>query len=63
MVCLQENLDTVETLLKKHEAFERSAATQDERFLALERLTTVCCCFSALCHFKSSSVNDIHLIF
>jgi len=32
-------------LLKKHEAFERSAATQEERFQALERLTTVkyCC--------------------
>jgi len=31
----------VETLLKKHEAFERAAATQEERFLALERITTV----------------------
>ena len=31
----------VELLLKKHEAFEKSAATQDERFRALERLTTV----------------------
>jgi len=28
-------------MLKKHEAFERSAATQEERFQALERLTTV----------------------
>jgi spectrin beta len=36
-----ETLDAVETLLKKHEAFERSAATQDERFAALERLTTM----------------------
>lgn len=34
-------LDAVETLLKKHDAFERSAATQEERFAALERLTTV----------------------
>jgi len=34
-----ENLDTVETLIKKHEAFEKSAATQEERFAALERLT------------------------
>ena len=32
----------VEKLIKKHEAFEKSAATQEERFLALERLTTVC---------------------
>jgi len=32
-------------LLKKHEAFERSSATQEERFQALERLTTVNCCY------------------
>ena len=38
---LQENLDAVEALIKKHEAFEKSAATQEERFAALERLTTV----------------------
>ena len=31
----------VEALIKKHEAFEKSAATQEERFAALERLTTV----------------------
>ena len=37
----QDTLDAVETLLKKHEAFERAAATQEERFLALERITTV----------------------
>ena len=42
IVFLQETLDIVETLLKKHEAFERSASTQEERFNALERLTTVC---------------------
>lgn len=36
-----QTLDAVETLLKKHEEFERSAATQDERFAALERLTTL----------------------
>jgi len=41
MSCLQDTLDAVETLLKKHEAFERAAATQEERFLALERITTV----------------------
>lgn len=33
-------LDAVEALIKKHEAFEKSAATQEERFAALERLTT-----------------------
>jgi len=36
-----ETLDAVEILLKKHEAFERAAATQEERFLALERITTL----------------------
>lgn len=35
-----DTLDTVEILIKKHEAFEKSAATQEERFAALERLTT-----------------------
>jgi len=40
-VLVQDTLDAVETLLKKHEAFERAAATQEERFLALERITTV----------------------
>jgi len=37
----QDTLDAVEILLKKHEAFEKSAATQEERFAALEKLTTV----------------------
>ena len=34
-------IDEVENLIKKHEAFEKSAAAQEERFAALERLTTV----------------------
>lgn len=34
-------IDEVENLIKKHEAFEKSASAQEERFLALERLTTV----------------------
>lgn len=33
------NLEEVITLIKKHEAFEKSALAQDERFLALEKLT------------------------
>ncbi|KAG0433099.1 hypothetical protein HPB47_020250 [Ixodes persulcatus] len=33
-------IDEVEQLIKKHEAFEKSAAAQEERFAALERLTT-----------------------
>ena len=35
------NVDEVEKLIKRHEAFEKSAATWEERFAALERLTTV----------------------
>ncbi|KAK2182078.1 hypothetical protein NP493_368g02093 [Ridgeia piscesae] len=35
-----ETLDAVEALIKKHDVFEKSAATQEERFAALERLTT-----------------------
>uniref|UniRef100_A0A2S2PIK0 Spectrin beta chain n=1 Tax=Schizaphis graminum TaxID=13262 RepID=A0A2S2PIK0_SCHGA len=33
-------IDQVENLIKKHEAFEKSAIAQEERFCALERLTT-----------------------
>uniref|UniRef100_UPI0037E86A31 spectrin beta chain, erythrocytic n=1 Tax=Semicossyphus pulcher TaxID=241346 RepID=UPI0037E86A31 len=34
-------VDEVEKLLKRHEAFEKSTATWEERFSALERLTTL----------------------
>jgi len=37
-------IDEVENLIKKHEAFEKSAQAQEERFIALERLTTVIIC-------------------
>ncbi|KAL5276086.1 SPTBN1 family protein [Megaselia abdita] len=37
---LGQTIDEVENLIKKHEAFEKSAAAQEERFSALERLTT-----------------------
>jgi hypothetical protein len=37
----QQTIDDVEDMLKKHEAFEKSAAAQEERFTALERPTTV----------------------
>merc|ERR1719414_97168 len=37
---LGQTIDEVENLIKKHEAFEKSAAAQEERFAALERLTT-----------------------
>ena len=36
-----QSVDEVEKLIKRHEAFEKSAATWDERFSALERLTTL----------------------
>jgi len=39
---LGQTVDEVEKLLKRHEAFEKSTATWEERFSALERLTTVC---------------------
>lgn len=35
------NLEETIKLIKKHEAFEKSAFAQEERFLALEKLTTV----------------------
>ncbi|XP_046383490.1 spectrin beta chain isoform X6 [Ischnura elegans] len=38
---LGHTIDEVENLIKKHEAFEKSAAAQEERFGALERLTTL----------------------
>ena len=37
----QYTIDEVENLIKKHEAFEKAATAQEERFAALERLTTV----------------------
>ncbi|XP_065563390.1 spectrin beta chain-like isoform X3 [Artemia franciscana] len=37
---LGRTIDEVENLIKKHEAFEKSTAAQEERFAALERLTT-----------------------
>ncbi|XP_043206093.1 spectrin beta chain-like isoform X2 [Amphibalanus amphitrite] len=37
---LGNSIDEVESLIKKHEAFEKSASAQEERFAALERLTT-----------------------
>lgn len=38
---LGDTLDETLALLKKHFAFERAAATQEERFLALQKLTSV----------------------
>lgn len=33
------NLEEVIALIKKHEAFEKSAQAQDDRFLSLEKMT------------------------
>lgn len=41
---LGHTIDEVDQLIKKHESFEKSAAAQEERFTALERLTTVRLC-------------------
>lgn len=38
---LGTNVDEVESLIKRHEAFEKLAASWDERFVLLEKLTTV----------------------
>ncbi|KAM7403418.1 hypothetical protein PAMA_004056 [Pampus argenteus] len=38
---LGHTVDEVEKLIKRHEAFEKSTATWEERFCALERLTTL----------------------
>lgn len=55
IVWFQDTLDAVENLLKKHEAFEKSAATQEERFAALEKLTTVR-------QFYTGFILDLHFI-
>lgn len=39
---LGANVDEVESLIKRHEAFEKLAAAWEERFVQLEKLTTVC---------------------
>uniref|UniRef100_A0A4W4HBR3 Spectrin beta chain n=1 Tax=Electrophorus electricus TaxID=8005 RepID=A0A4W4HBR3_ELEEL len=38
---LGETVDEAEKLIKRHEAFEKSSATWEDRFCALERLTTL----------------------
>uniref|UniRef100_A0A8B9K235 Spectrin, beta, erythrocytic n=1 Tax=Astyanax mexicanus TaxID=7994 RepID=A0A8B9K235_ASTMX len=53
-----QTVDEVEKLLKRHEAFEKSTATWEERFSALERLTTV----STLGLFRAVVVKGFPLI-
>lgn len=38
---LGANVDEVESLIKRHEAFEKLAAGWEDRFVLLEKLTTV----------------------
>lgn len=38
---LGESVDEVEQLIRRHEAFRKAAATWEERFSSLRRLTTV----------------------
>lgn len=38
---LGANVDEVESLIKRHEAFEKLATAWEERFFLLEKLTTV----------------------
>uniref|UniRef100_A0A7N8WSG7 Spectrin beta chain n=1 Tax=Mastacembelus armatus TaxID=205130 RepID=A0A7N8WSG7_9TELE len=40
---LGSNVDEVESLIKRHEAFEKLAAAWEDRFVLLEKLTTVSC--------------------
>lgn len=47
---LGHTIDEVESLIKKHEAFEKSVAAQDDRFSALHRLTTVRFLLSFIIH-------------
>ena len=55
---LGDTLDAVENLIKKHEAFEKSAATQEERFAALEKLTTV----SVICMYWQWNRSEGYLV-
>lgn len=59
-------IDQVENLIKKHEAFEKSAIAQEERFCALERLTTVCLNNNYFCikinFFFLMNYNDVFLL-
>uniref|UniRef100_A0A8C6XEZ3 Spectrin beta chain n=1 Tax=Naja naja TaxID=35670 RepID=A0A8C6XEZ3_NAJNA len=57
-----QSVDEVEKLIKRHEAFEKSAATWDERFSALERLTTVGHKTQIRCIFLKKLFCDIFLL-
>ncbi|XP_027207979.2 spectrin beta chain isoform X6 [Penaeus vannamei] len=51
---MMRSIDDVENLIKKHEAFEKACSAQEERFAALERLTTL----EAIAKTDSSKPSD-----
>ena len=55
-----QSIDEVENLIKKHEAFEKAAAAQEERFAALERLTTVSAQISELKQIQHSFMFSLN---
>lgn len=48
------SVDEVEQLIRRHEAFRKAAATWEERFSSLRRLTTVISSSSLLCKYIHS---------
>uniref|UniRef100_A0A672Z4V3 Spectrin beta chain n=1 Tax=Sphaeramia orbicularis TaxID=375764 RepID=A0A672Z4V3_9TELE len=58
---LGSNVDEVESLIKRHEAFEKLAAAWEERFVLLEKLTTVSRQItSSFCRGKLHLLNVYH---
>lgn len=59
---LQTSLGETLALLKKHEDFEKTAATQEERFLALKKLTTVSFRPNRFRAIETGSARILHLL-
>lgn len=53
---LGDNVDEVENLIKRHEGFQKSVAAWEERFLALEKLTTVRKEEAGLCYHSNALI-------
>lgn len=62
---LGASVDEVEQLIRRHEAFRKAAATWEERFSSLRRLTTVTSS-SSLCNMSSvmrfTLLKSFHLV-
>jgi len=55
---LGASVDEVEQLIRRHEAFRKAAATWEERFSSLRRLTTVTSSSPSLsCEYNNSLAN------